>query len=105
MTRVLVKIVINIADHDGYCSDSECQLRTEKVKLKINICDFPILRKYLQDGGDINDFKWNYDEYFPSLNKQIKSYGSGYCSLSRECSQLYLKVHSYDVASIKAKVI
>jgi hypothetical protein len=97
MTRhYLIKFLLETSDHDGYCSDNECNynvVEQEHIIYNVSVPD------------DLPDGELYYDDtqeqYFISLLPKLhlwestNTFKSGYCSISPKCKNNNLCHHDY----------
>ena len=92
----VIKYKLQTSDHDGYCSDNECNYNEE---IKTFISD-KILEehKYLYD-CELNEYN---DKYFVSLLPKLflwetndRTFKSGYCSIDFKSKHERLSKHDY----------
>ncbi len=94
----LIKVLLETSDHDGYCSDNECNylvLEQEHIIYNVSVPnDLP--------DGEILDYNNEQEQYFLSLLPKLnlfdssdKTYKSGYCNLSSKCKNNNLSNHDY----------
>jgi hypothetical protein len=82
--KVMIIVKLEISDHDGYCSDNECIYKSMNRRYMRNIPDENINKQ-------LDDPYWTSLLPEPTINYSV----SGYCELSKECSEHYLGHHEY----------
>jgi len=82
--KVMIIVKLEIADHDGYCSGNECIYEKKELRYMRNIPDENINKP--TDG-----------HYWIKLLPEptINYYGSGYCDITKECTEHGLNHHEY----------
>ena len=95
-----VKIVskLETSDHDGYCSDDECEY---EVKVVETIVDLPTQYKSHSKGklNNLNEFDWE-----KLLPVPIVLGGSGYCCVDKECEAHGLGQHDYRYTILSVEI-
>jgi len=97
--RILLHILVEKSEHDGYCSESECEYSSESYKLVVPI----------PDNGDFDAFGtiplniW--DEYLEQYKKDMDFGGSYYCRVSSEARRHGLGQHELVVSVIECEVV
>ena len=92
--KVMIVVKLEISDHGGYCSGAECEYVCKNTRYIRKIPDEDINK-------DINDPYWL--KLLPE--PQINDYGSGYCELSKECSDNGLGYHEYKYTILKIIIL
>lgn len=87
-----------ISDHDGYCSDGECEYRTEDLTIltTVKLSDIK-----LDTEGNIIDLQF-FQQYVPL--PKVKMEGSGYCDNSEEAKVNGIDCHDYRITVIGVKL-
>ena len=81
-----------ISDHDGYCSDSECELTTRIYKKVVNV--------------NVNEITNNLQYFIKYADKAYVSEGnSGYCGFTDEVVKAGLDIHDVRITTIKVKIV
>ena len=90
---------LEISDHDGYCTDNECDYECSTV---IKIIDVPQEYKNNKQGKicDVNDYDWIQFLDIPELNYS----GSRACEVSSECQENGLGNHEYKYTIISVEL-
>jgi hypothetical protein len=86
--KVKIEAQLETSDHDGYCTDNECDYNTEIV---VHYVDVP---KEYQDHslGPIDQDGYDWKSLLP--NPGVEG-NSCYCSLCQECIDAGLDIHDY----------
>lgn len=94
--KVKIIAILEISDHDGYCSGEECEYTKETIEKTI------IFPDELKNTDNITVDCHNWIQYLeePTLND-----GSGYCDLSAECVENNLGIHDYRYNVIAVELI
>ncbi len=90
--KVKITAKLEISDHDGWCSDGECEYSYSTKKYTIHFPDY----KYLGD-------QTNWCLYLPQ--PELNMWGSGYCDVSNESVKHDLSKHEYRYTIIKVDII
>ena len=92
--KVIIVVKLEISDHNGYCSEDEC------VYKKMHM-------RYIRKIPNENINKDLDDPYWINLLPEplINNYGSGYCELSKECTDNGLGYHEYKYNILKIIII
>ena len=99
--KIIAKL--ETSDHDGYCSDAECEY---KIETKTYIVDLP--EKYnIYTKDKLNFYNKNDEDEFIKLLPvpELNYYESQFCDLSEECSQHNLKRHDYKYTIIDIEIL
>lgn len=99
--RVRITSKLETSDHDGYCSEGECEY---KVKTKSHVVDLPIEYKNYPEGKLVNfdEFGINWEDFLPTPEL---SDGSCYCDLSTESVANGLNRHEYRYTILSIEII
>lgn len=106
MRKVLITVLLEISDHDGYCSGEECEYESKQI---VHLCDVPEEYENCEIGtlnkNDLSDEKWSqyWIDYLPEYNDFAVCAGSYYCDLSKDCENAELERHDskYTILSVE----
>ena len=106
MIKVITKLYVS--DHDGYCSEDECQLSKYDLLSIIPVPKF--LRKLVKkDGVDTELSPFRAEQYLSFWREQLPKIllhcGSCYCGLSEECENEQLQKHEYKYEITNLQVV
>jgi len=93
--KVTITAILATSDHDGYCSGSECEYKTERMEFIIQVPN--------EMNDKISEEHYNdWTKYLPTHNLS-EGGGSNYCDLSNECVEngLYKHEYKYTIISIE----
>jgi len=82
--RIEITAQLFISDHDGYCSDNECELSVRDIKHVIDLDKIESIQ-------DKNDEYWI--RFLPE--PKINTSGSYFCSNSIQCTRSGLDIHDF----------
>ncbi len=87
MKKFKVKAKLEISDHDGWCSDNECNYNS-------------FIKKYIIYAPA--DYKYNNkNDLITLLPVPDINYGSDYCDLNNNCKKNNLERHEYKYTILK----
>ena len=92
--------LLEISDHDGYCSGNECEY--ESI-IKIFYCNIPLEYNHYPVCTilDNNEYNWEQILLIPKINDD----GSGYCELCEESKKANLYGHDYRYSIILVEIV
>ncbi len=98
MKRVSITALLEISDHDGYCSGEECDYTSRQI---VHLCDIP--KGVQKDCTDetLNQYDWT--QCLPQ--HELNDGGSGYCDNSAECEDAGLSRHDYKYTILKVEFV
>ena len=105
MKQIEITILVQLNDHDGYCSGAENEYTEE---IKSYYMDVPEEYKDHPIGTNLTDYYFNiysYSEYPESWIPVIKADGSGYCENSQHAEKHGLNKHDYKISIGKAIIV
>ena len=85
-----IKYIVEISDHDGYCSGGECEFQ---VKRRTKIVTCPFMPDY-EVGSKIPLWEYDFATLLPPWAK-LNVFGSNYCKTSEESKEHNLHGHDY----------
>lgn len=88
---VKVSATLHISDHDGYCSDEECDLTKESVEAVVDVPKQYMRQVVTSGAAPLHPT----DVWEALLPTPTVNFGSGYCKLSAPCVALDLERHDY----------
>lgn len=100
MKQILITALLEISDHDGYCSGDECEYTSRQI---IHLCEIP--EQYLNEEiGKIVDYEEDdWLKYLP--DPELNTSESGYCELSEESESAGLSIHDYRYTIISIEIV
>lgn len=87
-----IKYFIEISDHDGYCSGSECELQIKRRSVIVSVDNVGFNHYKVGQKVLLSDFNWQ--SCLPEYT-EINMRGSCYCTTSVDCAQRNLHGHDY----------
>ena len=98
--KVKILSKLETSDHDGYCSEGDCEY---EVKIVETIVDIPIQYKSYPKGkiNNLNEFDWKIFLPEPYINTE----GSYYCGVDEECNTNGLGQHDYRYTILSVEII
>jgi hypothetical protein len=100
MKKVLITALLEISDHDGYCSGEECEYESKQI---VHLCNIPSFYEDYEI-GNINDLiEHDWLQYLPEL--ELNTHESYYCNLSDECEEAELEKHDYRYTILNVEIV
>ena len=97
--KVQVKVIIEVNDHDGYCSDGENEYKSNEYIEDVVIPEH--FQHFILENR-IDDFSW--ELVLGHLIPKLNNWGSGYCNIG--WGQKYgLSRHDYRLTVLECKII
>ena len=102
--KIRIKLHVEKSDHDGYCSDGECEYSHYTDSFLI---DIPPALSYVKEGEYIDEVDELNHEIIPYERrvKWMMGEGNGYCGLSDKSIKKGLRGHDCRVTLVNAKVV
>lgn len=99
--KVKIIYVDETSDHDGYCSDGECEYKKEIITRLVAV---PEMYKNHPPGviSKLSEFDWTCLLKKPNVDDEL---GSLYCDLSPECEANGLIQHDYRQTVIYVEIV
>lgn len=98
-TRIRIKYLLQISDHDGYCSGNECDYEEFVYKKEIAI----LPEDFEDDENKIFKDLTYYEKFLE--HPQLNNCCSYYCEASKEASDHNLDIHDYRITILSIKMI
>lgn len=98
--KAVIEYVLEVSDHDGYCSGEECDYKQES---KMYIIDVPDDLKDVPEGVYENPARYDWTPYLP--RPKINQFGSGYCHISTKAQYARLERHDYRFNIIRVEFV
>ncbi len=108
-TRITLSCKIEVSDHDGYCSDCDCEYDFYLSHISGDLKDLPkkyekysigYIIKEKEELEEIANFLKAERHLAPSLHLD----GSGYCNTSKESKENGLFQHDYRITPVLAEL-
>jgi hypothetical protein len=102
MLKAKITAKLETSDHDGYCSDEDCEYEVKTVSY---IVDLPDQYNSYPEGKikNINQFDNKWINLLPE--PELNGYGSMYCCVSDECEAHGLYKHDYKYTILSVEII
>lgn len=100
--KAKITSILETSDHDGYCSENECEYYESKIT---KIVDVPSIYSSYPLGflKNINEYNWK--SFFVSDIEPYKHTKSFFCGLSDECKKNELGRHDAKYSIISVELI
>ena len=99
MKKIKIEAILEISDHDGYCTDNEC---TYSKKTTTHYIDAPLIFKHYPIGPIINS-KYDWVTFLPTPD--INMSGSYYCKEDYSVKKAGLNCHDYKYTITSIEIV
>lgn len=110
MLKILITALLEISDHDGYCSGNECEYTLRKI---VHLCDVPEEYQDYEVGKlekeeekeEWSDKEWSeyWIHYLPE--QEVNTHESYYCELNPGCESVGLERHDYRYTILNVEIV